>query len=60
MTEQISLREFHEVGWRVVRNDACAHFRTESLAAGAALVDAIVRLADAADHHPNVEFGRMA
>ena len=60
MTEQISPRQFHEVGWRVVRNDACTHFRTESLAAGAALVDAIVRLADAADHHPTSTLGPMA
>jgi 4a-hydroxytetrahydrobiopterin dehydratase len=57
MTEQVSPREFHEVGWRVVRNEACAHFRTESFAAGVALVEAIGRLVDAADQHPHVDLG---
>lgn len=48
MSETITPQRFHEVDWRVVRNDACAHFRTGSFAAGVALVDAIGRLADAA------------
>ena len=34
---------------------ACAHFRTRSFSAGVALVDAIGRLADAANHHPDVD-----
>ena len=55
MGETITPRRFHEVDWRVVRNDACAHFRTGSFAAGVALVDAIGRLADATDHHPDVD-----
>ena len=55
MTETITPRRFHEVDWRVVRNDACAHFRTGSFAAGVALVDAIGGLADATDHHPDVD-----
>jgi 4a-hydroxytetrahydrobiopterin dehydratase len=55
MSEQISPQRFHEVDWRVVRDDACAYFRTGSFAAGVALVDAIGRLADAADHHPDVD-----
>lgn len=55
MSDQISRKRFHEVDWRVVRDDACAHFRTESFAAGVALVDAIGRLADAADHHPDID-----
>jgi hypothetical protein len=49
MSEKISPQRFHEVDWRVVRDDACAHFRTGSFAEGVALVDAIGRLADAAD-----------
>jgi 4a-hydroxytetrahydrobiopterin dehydratase len=53
MSETITPRRFHEFDWRVVRNDACAHFRTGSFAAGVALVDAIGRLA--ADHHPDVD-----
>jgi 4a-hydroxytetrahydrobiopterin dehydratase len=34
---------------------AYAHFRTGSFAVGIALVDAIGRLADAANHHPDVD-----
>jgi 4a-hydroxytetrahydrobiopterin dehydratase len=55
MSETITPQRFHEVDWRVVRNDACGHFRTGSFAAGVALVDAIGRIADAADHHPDVD-----
>ena len=55
MSERISPQRFHEVDWRVVRDDACAHFRTGSFAAGVALVDAIGRVADAAAHHPDVD-----
>jgi 4a-hydroxytetrahydrobiopterin dehydratase len=55
MSETITPQRFHEVDWRVVRSDACAHFRTGSFAAGVALVDAIGRLAEAANHHPDVD-----
>ena len=55
MSETITPRRFHEVDWRGVRNDACAHFRTGAFAAGVALVDAIGRLADATDHHPDID-----
>ncbi len=55
MTDRISARRFHETDWRVIRHAACAHFRTGSLSAGAALVDAIARLADVANHHPDVD-----
>jgi 4a-hydroxytetrahydrobiopterin dehydratase len=55
MGETVTPKQFHEVDWRVVRNDACTHFRTGSFAAGLALVDAIGRLADAANHHPDVD-----
>ena len=34
---------------------AFAHFRTGSFAAGVALVDAIGMLADASNHHPDVD-----
>jgi 4a-hydroxytetrahydrobiopterin dehydratase len=39
----------------VLFHGACAPFRTGSFAAGVALVDAIDRLADAANHHPDVD-----
>jgi 4a-hydroxytetrahydrobiopterin dehydratase len=59
MTERITARQFHESAgvedWRVLFSGACAHFRTGSFAAGVALVDAIGGLADAADHHPDVD-----
>jgi 4a-hydroxytetrahydrobiopterin dehydratase len=55
MSETISPRRFREFDWRVVRDDASTHFRTGSFARGVALVDAIGRLADAADHHPDVD-----
>ncbi len=55
MSETIKPERFHEVDWRVVRNDASTHFRTGSFAAGVALIDAIGKLADAANHHPDVD-----
>jgi 4a-hydroxytetrahydrobiopterin dehydratase len=59
MTEKITPRQFHESSgiedWRAVFEGACAHFRTKSFAVGVALVDEIGRLADAANHHPDVD-----
>jgi len=55
MSERIERRRFHEIDWRVVRDAASTHFRTESFAAGVALVDAIGTLADTANHHPDVD-----
>ena len=59
MTERITPRQFHEAAgvedWRVLFEGACAHFRTGSFATGVALVDAIGGLADAANHHPDVD-----
>jgi len=58
----ITPRRFQEadgVGdWRVVADGACVLFRTESFAAGVALVDAIGRLAAAADRQPDDPQGR--
>ncbi|HWU47049.1 MAG TPA: VOC family protein [Humibacter sp.] len=59
MTERITPRQFHDaVGvedWRVLFTGACAHFRTGSFAKGVELVGVIGRLADAANHHPDVD-----
>jgi len=59
MTERISPGRFHEAAgvedWRVLFSGACAHFRTASLAAGVTLVEAIGWLAEAANHHPDVD-----
>jgi 4a-hydroxytetrahydrobiopterin dehydratase len=59
MTERISPREFHQADgvddWRVVFSGACAYFKTGSFRVGVALVNAIGELADAANHHPDVD-----
>ncbi len=59
MTERITPGQFHEAtgveDWRVLNHKACAHFRTGSFAKGVALVDAIGGLADAANHHPDLD-----
>ncbi|MET0800577.1 MAG: 4a-hydroxytetrahydrobiopterin dehydratase [Actinomycetota bacterium] len=59
MTDEITPRQFQEADgvedWRVVAHVAQAQFRTKSFSAGVALVDAIGRLADAANHHPDVD-----
>jgi 4a-hydroxytetrahydrobiopterin dehydratase len=55
VTERISPRELHELDWRFVRDDASTHFRTGSFAESLALMNAIGGLADAANHHPDVD-----
>jgi len=55
MSETVTPKRFHEADWRVVRDDASTHFRTGSFAAGVALVNAIGRLADDANHHADVD-----
>jgi 4a-hydroxytetrahydrobiopterin dehydratase len=55
MSEKIAPQRFHEFDWRVIRDAASAHFRTGSFAKGLALVDAIGELAEAANHHPDID-----
>ncbi|MET1044549.1 MAG: VOC family protein [Microbacteriaceae bacterium] len=59
MTERISSQQFHESsgvdGWRPVFGGAVAHFRTKSFATGVKLINVIGELADAANHHPDVD-----
>ena len=55
MTDRISPKRFHEVGWRIVRDDASLHFRTESFAAGVALVDAIGGMVETEHDRPAVD-----
>jgi Pterin-4a-carbinolamine dehydratase len=59
MTERITPRQFHDSSgvedWRVLFTGACTHFRTGSFARGVELVDVIGRLADAANHHPDID-----
>ncbi|MEX0988921.1 MAG: VOC family protein [Actinomycetota bacterium] len=59
MTEPITAVEFHEAegveDWRVLFDGAYARFRTGSFATGVRLVNAIGSLAEAANHHPDVD-----
>lgn len=59
MAERITPKQFHEADgvddWRVLAFGACTHFRTGSFATGVKLVDAIGKLADAANHHPDID-----
>jgi len=59
MTDKITAREFHESegvdDWRILFSGASTVFRTGSFAKGVALVDAIGKLADAINHHPDVD-----
>jgi 4a-hydroxytetrahydrobiopterin dehydratase len=56
MSETIAPRRFHELGaWRVIREAACARFRTGSFAEGVALVAAIRGVADVAGRYPDVD-----
>jgi len=55
MSETVTPQRFHEADWRVVRDDASTRFRTGSFAAGVALVNVIGRLADDANHAPDVD-----
>ena len=59
MVERISPQQFRASNgvedWRLIANGAQACFATGSFARGAQLVDAIGRLADAANHHPDVD-----
>ncbi len=59
MSEEITPRQFHESrgmdDWRVLGDGASTRFRTRSFAKGVELVAAIGRLADAANHHPDVD-----
>ncbi|WP_166849338.1 4a-hydroxytetrahydrobiopterin dehydratase [Isoptericola sp. BMS4] len=59
MTDQITTDEFGAADgvadWRVRDGSAEAVFRTGSFAAGVRLVDEIGEIADALDHHPDVD-----
>jgi len=59
MPERLTARQFQEsdgvADWRDVGMGACACFRTGSFDKGVALVDEIGRLADAMNHHPDVD-----
>jgi 4a-hydroxytetrahydrobiopterin dehydratase len=60
MTDRMTAEQFLEAegveDWRVLPSgEAAAYFATVKFAAGVALIDEIGRLADAANHHPDVD-----
>jgi 4a-hydroxytetrahydrobiopterin dehydratase len=59
MTERITARQFEEsegvADWRSVGEGVGITFRTGSFATGVQLIDVIGRLADAMNHHPDVD-----
>jgi 4a-hydroxytetrahydrobiopterin dehydratase len=59
MTEQISPSRFHESpgveDWRVIADGACTYFRTDSLATGARLAQAISELDGVAPNRPDID-----
>jgi 4a-hydroxytetrahydrobiopterin dehydratase len=59
VVERISSQQFESSkgveDWRVLADGAKAHFATGSFAKGVELIRVIGRLADAADHHPDVD-----
>ncbi|MCU1475579.1 MAG: pterin-4-alpha-carbinolamine dehydratase, partial [Subtercola sp.] len=59
MVERISARQFHAAEgvdeWRALFGGVKAQYATGSFSAGIRLVDAIGRLADAANHHPDID-----
>jgi 4a-hydroxytetrahydrobiopterin dehydratase len=55
MSEAVAAKRFHVLDWRVIRDDAATHFRTGSFAAGLALVEAIGKSPDAANHPPDID-----
>jgi 4a-hydroxytetrahydrobiopterin dehydratase len=59
VSDQITAQQFHESegveDWRVVFAGACAHFQSGSFDKGTNLVAAIRDLAEAANHHPDVD-----
>lgn len=59
MVERISSQQFEASkgveDWQVLADGAKAYFATGSFAKGVELIQVIGRLADAADHHPDVD-----
>ena len=55
MSGSIEPSGFHEAGWRVLAYAICTHFRTASLAEGAALAEAISGLAGTEGRQPDID-----
>jgi 4a-hydroxytetrahydrobiopterin dehydratase len=63
MTDRITPRQFHEADgvddWRALFVGVYTHYRTGSFVKGLALVNAIGELAEAANHHPDIDLRYM-
>jgi 4a-hydroxytetrahydrobiopterin dehydratase len=59
MTDAITPKQFHQSegidDWRALVNRATTYFRTGSFARGVEFVNAITVLAEAANHHPDID-----
>ena len=55
MTDGITSKRFHEIGWRVVRDDASTRFHPGTFAASLSLVEAIGRLGDGGSQRPDLD-----
>ncbi|HVB51970.1 MAG TPA: 4a-hydroxytetrahydrobiopterin dehydratase [Acidimicrobiales bacterium] len=59
MAKRITPRQFHDAPgvekWRVLANEVCTRFRTGSFSKGVEFVRVISELAEAANHHPDVD-----
>lgn len=59
MTDALTPEQFHQSAgiddWRVLPSGATAYFRAGSFLRGVELIDAITVLAEAANHHPEVD-----
>ena len=55
MTDRITSKRFHEIGWRVVRDDASTRFHPGTFAASLSLVEAIGRLGDGGSQRPDLD-----
>ncbi len=59
MAQRITAEQFHAFDgvedWKVFSDGAKTYFATGTFATGVDLIDVIARLADAADHHPDVD-----
>jgi 4a-hydroxytetrahydrobiopterin dehydratase len=55
MSERISPQRFHEVGWRIVRDDASTHFRTDSFPTSLVTAAAIGSLFEGAENQPDID-----